>query len=383
MARIIPFVSLLLLQAACAAGAVAAEDPSEQGASPEQAMAPTQAEEQAPADASQVQLQENAPGRYIVKKGDTLWGISSHFLKNPWKWPDVWGINRDAIRNPHRIYPGDVVILDLTGATPRLRLEGESDGGMSRWYGLELQTSRLSPQMRSEALARAPIPAIPARAIEPFLIRPLVVDQAQVSRAPRIVSNVDARVAVGAGDTAYVQGLDRKRGTRYQVYRQGRVFQDPETRELLGYEAVYLGEADVTTFGEVSAVRIASAQQEIAVNDRLTVAPKAPSSAFIPRAPERKVRGQVIAGTDGTVSEIGALSVVILNRGARNGIEPGHVLGLYRAERPVPVSQERQIRLPEERYGLLLIFRVFERISYGLVLTAKRPVNVLDAVANP
>jgi hypothetical protein len=182
---------------------------------------------------------------------------------------------------------------------------------------------------------------------------------------------------------AYVQGLDRKRGTRYQVYRQGRVFQDPDTRELLGYEAVYLGEADVTTFGEVSAVRIASAQQEIAVNDRLTIAPKAPSSSFVPRAPDRKVRGRVIAGTDGTVAEIGALSVVILNRGARNGIETGHVLGLYRAERPVPVSPEREIRLPEERYGLLLVFRVFERISYGLVLTAKRPVNVLDAVGNP
>jgi hypothetical protein len=237
--------------------------------------------------------------------------------------------------------------------------------------------------MRSEALARAPIPALPARAIEPFLTRPLIVDQAQVNRAPRIVSNVDARVVVGAGDMAYVQGLDRKRGTRYQVYRQGRVFQDPDTRELLGYEAVYLGEADVTTFGEVSAVRIASAQQEIAVNDRLTIAPKAPSSSFVPRAPDRKVRGRVIAGTDGTVAEIGALSVVILNRGARNGIETGHVLGLYRAERPVPVSPEREIRLPEERYGLLLVFRVFERISYGLVLTAKRPVNVLDAVGNP
>jgi len=383
MDRIIPFVSLLLLQAACVAGAFAADEPSEQSAPPEQAAAPSPAEGQVPADESKAQLQENAPSRYIVKKGDTLWAISSRFLKNPWKWPDVWGINRDAIHNPHRIYPGDVVILDLTGATPRLRLEGESDGGMSRWYGLELQTSRLSPQMRSEALARAPIPVIPAKVIEPFLIRPLVVDQAQVNRAPRIVANIDARVVVGAGETAYVQGLDRKRGTRYQVYRQGRVFQDPDTREVLGYEAVYLGEADVATFGEISSVRIASAQQEIAVDDRLTIAPKAPSSSFIPRAPEAKVRGRVIAGTDGTVSEIGPLSVVILNRGARNGIETGHVLGLYRSELPIPVSQDRQIRLPEQRYGLLLIFRVFDRISYGLVITATRPVNVLDAVANP
>lgn len=378
MGRIIPLVSALLIALSGTSTAFAQEtaEPAAETAAPN-----TDAPAAAPSEP--VELQDSPPARYIVKKGDTLWGISSRFLKNPWKWPDVWGINRDAIRNPHLIYPGDVVILDLTGATPRLRLEGEVDGGMSRWYGLELQTSRLSPQMRSELLARSPIPTIPAKAIEPFLIRPLVVDQAQVNRAPRIVSNTDARVVVGAGDLAYVQGLDSKRGNRWQVYRQGRIFQDPDTRELLGYEAVYLGEADVAQFGDVSSVRIASAQQEIAVNDRLTIAPKSPSSSFMPRAPERRIEGKVIAGTDGTVSEIGPLSVVILNRGARNGLEPGHVLGLYRSERPVPVAPDRVIRLPEQRYGVLLVFRVFERISYGLVLTAQRPVNLLDFVRNP
>jgi nucleoid-associated protein YgaU len=382
MGRIIPFVSALLL-ALSGAASTFAEDRAEPAEPAAEAAVPSTDSPPAAADSESVHLQDSPPARYVVKKGDTLWGISTRFLKNPWKWPDVWGINRDAIRNPHLIYPGDVVILDLTGATPRLRLEGEADGGMSRWYGLELQTSRLSPQMRSELLARSPIPTIPAKAIEPFLIRPLVVDQAQVDRAPRIVANTDARVVVGAGDLAYAQGLDKRRGSHYQVYRQGRVFQDPDTRELLGYEAVYLGEADVTQFGDVSAVHIASAQQEIAVNDRLTIAPKAPSGSFMPRAPERKIQGRVIAGTDGTVAEIGPLSVVILNRGSRNGLEPGHVLGLYRSERPVPVTQERQIRLPEQRYGLLLVFRAFDRISYGLVLTAQRPVNVLDTVRNP
>jgi hypothetical protein len=378
MARIIPFVSLVLLSATSATAAAQQEDTAT--AAPAEQTAPA---EQAAPDSGQVQLQENPPARYTVKKGDTLWGISSRFLKNPWKWPDLWGINRDAIRNPHLIYPGDVVILDLTGATPRLRLEGETDGGMSRWYGFELQTSKLSPRVRSEPLARAPIPTIPAKAIEPFLVRPLIVDQAQVARAPRIVANTDSRVVVTAGDIAYVQGLDSKRGSRYQIYRQGRVFQDPDTRDLLGYEAVYLGEADVTAFGEISAVRITSAQQEIAVNDRLTIAPPMQGSSFIPRVPEKQIRGRVIAGTDGTVSEIGPYSVVILNRGARDGLESGHVLGLFRAEQAIPVSAERQIRLPEQRYGLVLIFRVFDRMSYGLVVTAKRPVNVLDAVRNP
>jgi nucleoid-associated protein YgaU len=381
MGRIIPFVTALLI-ALSGAASVFAEDEAEP-AEPAAGATAAPADSPAPADSGTVQLQDSPPARYVVKKGDTLWSISSRFLKNPWKWPDVWGINRDAIRNPHLIFPGDVVILDLTGATPRLRLEGEPDGGMWRWYGLELQTSRLSPQMRSELLARSPVPTIPAKAIEPFLIRPLVVDQAQVNRAPRIVANTDARVVVGSGDLAYVQGLDNKRGSRYQVYRQGRVFQDPDTREFLGYEAVYLGDADVTQFGDVSAVRIAAARQEIAVDDRLTIAPKAHSGSFMPRAPERQIQGKVIAGTDGTVSEIGPLSVVILNRGLRNGLEPGHVLGLYHSEDPVPVTQDRRIMLPEQRYGLLMVFRVFDRIAYGLVLTAQRPVNILDVVRNP
>jgi nucleoid-associated protein YgaU len=383
MARIIPFVSALLVALSSSASAFA-QDPAEPGAEQaSEAAAPATDTMPAPVDSGSIQLQDSPPARYTVKQGDTLWGISSRFLKSPWKWPDVWGINRDAIRNPHLIYPGDVVILDLTGATPRLRLEGEEDGGVSRWYGLELQASRLSPQIRSELLARSPIPTIPAKAIDPFLIRPLVVDQAQVNRAPRIVANTDQRVVVGGGDLAYVQGLDKKRGSHYQVYRQGRVFQDPDTRELLGYEAVYLGDADVMQFGDVSSIRIASALKEIAVDDRLTIAPKTASSSFMPRAPERQIEGKVIAGTDGTVSEIGPLSVVILNRGSRNGLEPGHVLGLYRSERPVPVTQDRQIRLPEQRYGVLLVFRVFDRISYGLVLAAQRPVNVLDVVRNP
>ena len=196
----------------------------------------------------------------MVVKGDTLWGISSRFLKNPWKWPDLWGINKDVVRNPHWIYPGDVLILDLTGATPRLRLEGAPDGGLSRWYGYELQVSNLTPQMRSQALAPMAIPTIPAKAIDPFLVRPLIVNPSQVAGAPKIVANVDKRVVVSAGDTAYVMGLDQKKGQRWQVYRKGRVFQDPDTKEVLGFEAVYLGDANVTGFGEISTV--ASGQRD-------------------------------------------------------------------------------------------------------------------------
>jgi hypothetical protein len=334
-----------------------------------------------PAD-SGVVLQDNVPARYTVVRGDTLWGISGRFLKNPWKWPDVWGINKDAIRNPHRIYPGDVVILDLSGNTPRLRLEGMADGGASRWYGFELQTSKLSPQMRGTALNALPIPTISARSIDPFLVRPLVVEQAQVERAPMIVAATDKRVVVSAGDTAYVTGLDVQKGSHWQVYRKGRVFQDPDTKEVLGFEAVYLGDADVKGFGEVSTVLIANANQEIAKGDRLAVAPSLQSTNYIPRAPEKSIRGRVIAGSDNAVAEMGTYSVVILNRGARNGLEVGHVLGLYRSEGAIPAG-DRVLQLPEQRYGLLLVFRVFEKMSYGLVMASSRPVNVYDAVGNP
>lgn len=394
MRRIISAVPLLL----CLALPASAQDETQPADTPETVVtpmppddpapagtesAPAPAAQSAPAPAAEsVPLQEDVPTRYVVKKGDTLWDISARFLKNPWKWPDVWGINRDHIRNPHLIYPGDVILLDLSGATPRLKLEGVADGGISRWYGYELQTSELKPRMRSEALGLA-IPTISPKSIEPFLIRPLVVDPAQVAAAPVIVANTDQRVIVSAGDTAYVTGLDQRKGPKWQVYRQGRVFQDPDTKEVLGFEAVYLGDADVTGFGEISTVYIVRAQQEIAKGDRLALAPPLQNTPYIPRAPERSVRGRVIAGADNTVFEMGTYSVLIMNRGARDGLEVGHVLGLYRSEGTIPLGENKNVPLPEQRYGLVLVFRVFNKMSYGLVMASRRPVNVLDTVRNP
>lgn len=375
MPRIIS-IATLLLGLALGASVTSAQDET----MPEGAPAPVP--EAAPAAAAPVVLQENVPTRYTVVRGDTLWGISSRFLKNPWKWPDLWGINKDEIRNPHRIYPGDVVILDLSGNTPRLRLEGAADGGASRWYGYELQTSRLSPQMRGSALDALQIPTIPARAIEPFLVRPLIVDNEQVARAPVIVANTDKRVVVSAGDTAYVTGLDPQKGPRWQVFRKGRAFQDPDTKELLGFEAVYLGDADVTGTGEVSTVQIARAIQEIATGDRLAVMRADPISSYIPRAPAKTIRGRIIAGGDNAVVEMGTYSVIIINRGARDGMEVGHVLGLYRSEGTVEVDA-RAVKLPEQRYGVALVFRVFDKISYALIMASRRQANVLDTVGNP
>ncbi|HZP88133.1 MAG TPA: LysM peptidoglycan-binding domain-containing protein [Burkholderiales bacterium] len=328
-------------------------------------------------------LQDQVPDRYVVVRGDTLWDISARFLKNPWKWPEIWGINKDQIHDPHWIYPGDVVLLDRTGAHPRLRLEGSADGGTSRWTGNELQVARLTPQVRGRPIDALPIPTIPAKVIEPFLIRPLVVDTHQTAAAPTIVATTDQRVVISAGDTAYVRGMPNPPMGHWQVFRQGRIFQDPDSKELLGFEAVYLGDANVADVGPVSTVHIASATQEIASGDKLAVSPPLLNAPYVPRAPDRKVHGRVIAGSDNAVVEMGTYSVIIANKGARDGLEVGHVLGLYRSEGTVPLGNNRVEALPEQRYGLMLVFRVFEKMSYGLVVSSRRPVHVLDTVANP
>lgn len=390
MTRIISVIPLLLASMLGASLAAAGDEPTKEAApaAVPEAAAPTEtapAESAAPADrASDVKLQENPPARYTVKRGDTLWGISGRFLKNPWKWPEIWGMNKDEIKNPHLIYPGDVIILDLTGATPRLRLEGVPDGGLSRWYGYELQVTKLEPGMRSTALAAA-IPTIPAKDIEAFLTRSLVLDPQSIELAPKIVAGIDSRVVLSASDTAFAVGLQKNKGSYWNVFRPGRMFQDPDTKEMLGREAVYLGDVEVESFGQVSALRILRARQEVSSGDRLAVIAAPQTLPYVPRAPDKKVRGKVIAGSNDALSEFGPLSMLVLNRGARDGLESGQVLGLYRNQGMVSAGMVggEKLRLPLQEYGLVMIFRVFNKVSFGLVMSASRPVNVNDIVQNP
>ena len=379
MARIISVILFLLV--GLAGAATAADEEPQQDTGPAPDATPPAAAPAATEPGGDIKLQDNPPARYIVKRGDTLWGISGRFLKNPWKWPDVWGVNRDLVKNPHLIYPGDVIILDLSGATPRLRLEGMADGGLSRWYGYELQMTKLEPRIRAQGL-HAAIPTIPAKDLEPFLSRPLVVDPSAIARSPKIVATIDARVVLSAGDMAYATGIDKSKGAYWNLYRPGRIFLDPDTGDELGYEAVYLGDAEVTSFGEISTVHITKAIQEVGMDDRLTIMPPQQNISYAPHAPERQVRGKVIAGSDNSVYEIAPLSVVILNRGARDGLEVGHILGLYRSEGAVALG-DRMVALPEQQYGLILVYRVFNKLSYGFVMSAKRQVNVNDVVKNP
>ena len=340
--------------------------------------------------ADEITLAENAPDRYVVVKGDTLWGISARFLKDPWRWPDVWGLNKEEIKNPHWIYPGDVVVLDFTGKTPRLHKGGaggngkDGSGGETEW---RLMDAKLSPTIRKQPLGSGAISSIPISAIQPFLIRPLVVGEQELNSAPTLIAGPENRVVLSAGDTAFAKGVVWEEHAGWSVYRPGRTFTDPDTKELLGREAIYLGDAQISEFGEVSTVLLTKAIQEIAPGDRLAKTPLSQSLSYVPHAPGNPIKGRVIAGPDDSVSEIGSKQVVIINRGSREGIEIGHVLALYRdrpSVRPAnAVNPDEKVRLPPERYGVIFVFRVFEKVSYGLVLNSTRPVNVLDVVQTP
>jgi len=387
------------------------------------------------ADASA--LQEGAPDQYIVVPGDTLWGISGRFLKDAWKWPEVWRINQEQLRNPHRIFPGDVIVLDRTGAEVQLRLLRADDPAAAAAAAAAgapapgaptaappLDTVKLSPRLRAEPLADKAIPAISPSVIEPFLSRPLVVGQDELARAPVVLANQENRVAIGAGDIAYVEGLDHSKGLSWQVFRRGDPLIDPDTAETLGYQAVYLGDARVIRRGDPATIEVTRSAQEIYAGDRLLPAAKeVPTFSYVPRAPWRPVRGRIMTAY-GSLGETGPMGIVALSKGSKDGLEVGHVLAIYRSQstlsfgsrmaplygaqgvtgsdsprayysediapRDAPLYQrgrkitaEDAAKLPDERFGLVMVFRTFDRAAYGLVMQSSRPVAVNDVVTNP
>lgn len=325
-------------------------------------------------------LVENPPSRYVVVKGDTLWDISERFLRDPWRWPDIWGLNRDEIKNPHWIYPGDVIILDFTGGTPRLRFESDS--------GWSLVHKRVSPEMRKSALGSAPIPTMSTAMLKTFVSKSQLVSENELKIAPTIVSGLDGRFVLGPGDTAYVRDSKAPVGSRQYVVRPGRTFRDPDTKEILGYEAVFLGEAKVTELAKISTLNITGAVREINPGDKLLKATDNRANLpFMPRAPSRKIQGKIIASGAETVSEIGPLQGVVLNLGMRNGLEVGNVLELVRLGDTVhPLDSNNpmyKVKLPNESYGVVFVVKVYERMAYALVMNTTRPVKVNDFVLTP
>ena len=326
--------------------------------------------------ADELQLKADAPDRYVVVKGDTLWAISGKFLKSPWRWPEIWRLNKEEIKNPHWIYPGDVVLLDRRTGSLRL-VKGE------KYQGRDFV--KLSPHVRVEQTERAAIPIISPADIGPFLSQPLVIEKDGLDGAPRIVANEEGHVVIGAGSRAYVIGLTPGGPKQWHIFRPGKALVDPETKKVLGYEAIYLGDARVLKYGETSTIEVVKTTQEVLRDDRLVAVTNVELANFVPHAPESAVRGLVIS-TYGGVAEAGPDSIITLNRGAKDGLEIGHVLALSRTGEVAAYRSEdknRTIKLPEERYGLALVFRVFDHVSYALVMQSTLSVHVSDAVETP
>lgn len=361
-----------LLASALVAGCAGV--PEEETAAPSPAPEP-RVETPAAAPTPEV-LRPDYPQRYTVVKGDTLWDIAARFLKDPWLWPQVWHINPE-IPNPHLIYPGDVIVLHFQDGRPVLSLQRDSEAPKG------LRTVKLSPQTRIEDLDRA-VPTIPMSAIGPFLTETRVVGRNELEAAPHIVSSYEEHLITGAGHVVYASGMQDPAG-RYTVVRAGQPYTDPKTGEVLGYEAIHVAEAEVIREGEPTTLRLLRSKQETLLGDRLLpYQPDPLRSNFIPKAPPQPLQGSIIDVLEG-MSQIGQYHVVVLNRGERHGLEPGHVLAVYQAGAEVrdPLASRRKVVLPDERAGVVMVFRTFDRVAYALVMEATRAMHVQDRVTNP
>lgn len=327
--------------------------------------------------ADTVELNPTHPDRYTVVKGDTLWDISARFLKDPWKWPDVWELN-PQIRNPNLIYPGDVVSLIFRNGQPVLQVERSSP--------VSDNVVKLSPQVRVTTLER-PIPTVPTDAIEQFLLKAQVISPEESTDSAYVLSMEEERLVGGTGNKIYGRNLRPIPGGRFEVVRVGRVYRNPDSDTVLGYEALHIADARTEAYGDPSTLTLIKASRETLIGDRLL-----PSQDlgkinynFLPSAPDKPVEGKIIALFD-AVSQVGQYQVVVLNQGQNAGLHAGHVLAIYHAGdkvRDIVGDKGGKVQLPDSRSGVLMVFRVFDKVSYALVMNATRDVHLYDMVRNP
>lgn len=335
-------------------------------------------------------LAPDAPQRYVVKAGDTLWAISTLYLTSPWRWPELWGFNRDQIENPHLIYPGQILLMVQRDGRAMLQLAGEAGSVADAAPG-----GRLSPRVRSSSLAENAVAAIPQHLIEPFLNEAVVLDSDEMASAPRVVAAPEGRVMMTLGDLVYARGT-RTPLDGYRVFRQPKQLKDPSTGEVLGYEAFYLGAADLLRRGgEVQregeqreipfTLQLRHVRAEVGVGDRLAPVPQRSFKRYVPHGPERAIDGQIVS-IYGEAIRAGQNQIVALNRGEADGLERGHVLALWRAGKPARDRTGEKIetvQLPDERHGVLFVFQTFKRVSYALIISVQDPVSVGDRFTQP
>jgi LysM repeat protein len=324
-------------------------------------------------------LADTAPKTYTVKKGDTLWDISSTFLRDPWLWPEIWHVN-PQVENPHLIYPGDTLTLAYgADGRPELRLERGS-------------ASRMSPRVRTEPLEGA-IRAIPYEVVAAFMSKPGVLEKSQIKELPYVVSTREQHLAAATGNTIYARGeLAGETGSRFNVMHVGDPLVDPEDNKVVGYQGIYTGAARMVTQGDPSTLLLTESARETMDGDLVMPGVSDTALDFVPHAPTSEVDGTVISLVN-ALSMAGQYQVVVINRGSSHGLEPGHVLGIYHAGPRVKDPKARgvsmsgglggSVQLPDWKTGTFMVFKTFDRISYGLVMESETPINTFDRVRNP
>lgn len=348
-----------------------APQPAPQSATAPDAYPARMAEDPAP---PQARLHAQHPDRYVVQKGDTLWDISAMFLRDPWYWPEIWYAN-PQVRNPHLIYPGDVLTLVYVDGRPRIMLER---GVAER----PVHGERLEPRVRVEPLEDA-IFTIPYDRIAAFLSRPAVLDRDTIDRAPYILTSRRGHLVHGSQTEVYVRGPNLRTDDLYSVMHIGDQLRDPDNGRVLGYQAVYVGEGQIVRNGDPATLYLSATAREALNGDKLLPVETEFPLRFVPRAPEQDIEGRIIHVLDG-VSLVSSYQIVTLNRGSRHGLESGHVLSVWQAgERIADRFGGGRVQLPDEYAGHLMIFRTFDELSYGLIMQASNEIRVLDRVRNP
>jgi hypothetical protein len=334
-----------------------------------------------------VVLAANAPDSYVVKRGDTLWGIAKVFLRDPWFWPEIWQVN-PQVQNPHLIYPGDTLRLVFIDGQPRLTLQ--------RSMTERGDSARVEPRVRSQPLEAA-VTTIPFETVAAFMSKPSVLSKEQISAAPYVLSSRDQHVVASDGDTLYARGFaaPAELGAHYNVVRVGDPLRDPDDNRIVGYNGIYTGSGHVTRDGDPTTLILTDSNRETVPGDKLFAGGGDVALDFIPSPPKSKINGRIMAVSDG-VSVIGQYQVVVINRGARDGLAPGNVLAVYEIGGTVAdnVSKggylgrlstlgAKEVALPDERSGTFMVFKTFDRMSYGLIMEAKSIIRVADKVENP
>ena len=378
-------LSGMLLLAACAEPPPPYAVIYEEEEAPEVAVVKAQIpEETMPAET--IVYEPEHPETYIVQEGDTLWDISTVFLRDPWFWPEIWYKN-PQVENPHLIYPGDTLAIIYVGGERRVQILSRGDGQLLPQTADGLSVVKINPRIRSQAI-ESTIPTIPIDSLRHLLERPIIIDEDTLRKSAYVLSSLDNHLINSINDKLYVRKLDTSLGNgRYQIYRPSRPLFDPVTGELLGYEALFVGESKLLQRGDPASVRVTNSEREILRDDRvMPVDNTAFERDFVPRPPEAEVNGQIVALLD-AISQIGIYQTVAINLGQRDGLESGNVLRIRRAGDIIPDKAEPdprfRVQLPNERVGMIMVVRTFEKMSYALVMEADSPITTMDYVETP